>query len=158
MQILLALLTGVLVAAGVYLLRRRDLLRMIFGLILLSNAVNLLVFGMGRVGRAAPPLIPEGALLPAAPYANPLPQALVLTALVIGFGLTAFALVLVYRTHLAFGTTAADALEAAPDEAPDEAPGDDPREPPAGRIAPRPASAAPVPAAFPLDVTEETCA
>ena len=110
MQTLLALLAGVLFAAGVYLVLNRSLLRMIFGLILLSNAVNLLVFGMGRVARVAPPLVPEGQAVPLEAYANPLPQALVLTAIVIGFGLTAFALVLAYRSFTTLGAAETDAL------------------------------------------------
>jgi multicomponent Na+:H+ antiporter subunit C len=112
MQVLLVLLTGVLFAAGVYLVLRRNLLRMIFGLVLLSNAVNVLVFSMGRVARLAPPLVPEGADAPVAAVANPLPQALVLTAIVIGFGLVSFALVLAYRSFVTLGTVETDELEA----------------------------------------------
>ena len=107
---LLAILVGALTAAGVYLLLERSLLRMIFGLILLSNAVNLLILTVGGVTRGAPPIIAQGATELAAPYANPLPQALVLTAIVIGFGLIAFALVLVYRTYATTGTIDVDAL------------------------------------------------
>ena len=110
MQTLLALLAGVLTAAGVYLMLRPNLLRKIFGLVLLSNAVNLLVFTVGRAARVAPPLVPDGATLPVEPYANPLPQALVLTAIVIGFGLVAYALVLVYRSYATLGTMDAEEL------------------------------------------------
>ncbi len=102
MQTLLALLTGVLFAAGVYLILQRNLLRMVFGLVLLSNAVNLLVFGMGRVARLAPPLVPLGAEVPLVATANPLPQALVPTAVVIGFGLVSP--VLVYRSFVTLGS------------------------------------------------------
>ena len=111
MPMLLALLIGVLSAAGVYLMLQRNLLRKIFGLVLLSNAVNLLVFTVGRAARVGPPLVPEGAMLPVEPYANPLPQALVLTAIVIGFGLVAYALVLVYRSYATLGTMDAEKLE-----------------------------------------------
>ncbi len=111
MQTLLALLVGVLTAGGVYLMLRRNLLRKIFGLVLLSNAVNLLVFTVGRAARVAPPLVPEGGVVPVEPYANPLPQALVLTAIVIGFGLVAYALVLVYRSYATLGTMDAEQLE-----------------------------------------------
>ena len=110
MQTLLALLAGVLFAAGVYLVLRRNLLRMVFGLVLLSNAVNLLVLSMGRVSRVAPPLVPLGGDAPVGAYANPLPQALVLTAIVIGFGLVSFALVLVYRSFVTLGSVEADEL------------------------------------------------
>ena len=113
MHLLLALLVGVLFAAGVYLILQRHLLRIIFGLILLGNAVNLLVFTVGRAARMPPPLIPEGMTVPPEATANPLPQALVLTAIVISFGLVAFALVLAYRAYATLGTTDTDALETA---------------------------------------------
>lgn len=116
MQTLLVLLAGALFAAGVYLVLRRNLLRMIFGLVLLSNAVNLLVFAMGRVARLAPPLVPEGTAAPVEAVANPLPQALVLTAIVIGFGLVSFALVLAYRSFVTLGTVETDELAELSDE------------------------------------------
>lgn len=115
MDVLLALLAGVLTAAGVYLMLRRSLLRMLFGVILLSNAVNLVLFAAGRTTRAAPPIIPDGLSAPAGAVANPLPQALILTAIVIGFGLVAFAFVLLYRTYATFGTLDADDLAAEPE-------------------------------------------
>jgi len=86
-----------MLAASFYLLLRRSLLRFVIGLILLSNGVNLVLFTMGRLTRAEPPVIPKGAKVPPEPFANPLPQALILTAIVISFGLLAFTLVLVYR-------------------------------------------------------------
>ena len=110
MTTLLALLVGVLTTCGVYLMLRRTLLQVLFGLILLSNAVNVLLFTAGGVLRGAPPLVPDGLAAPASVVANPLPQALILTAIVIGFGLVAFALVLVYRTYTTFGTADTDDL------------------------------------------------
>ena len=118
MEVLLALTSGVLFAASIYLLLRRNLLRFIVGLIILSNAVNLLIFVMGRLTQAHPPIIPHGEHVPPSPYANPLPQALILTAIVISFGLLAFTLVLVYRNYQTTGTLDVDALEAA--ESPDK--------------------------------------
>src|SRR6056297_2573897 len=115
MDVLLALLAGVLTAAGVYLLLHRSLLRMLFGVILLSNAVNLILFVAGRTLRAAPPIIPTELTVPADPVANPLPQALILTAIVIGFGLVAFAFVLLYRAYATFGTLDADELARLPE-------------------------------------------
>jgi multicomponent Na+:H+ antiporter subunit C len=109
-DVLLALLAGLLTAAGVYLMLRRSLVRMLFGVILLSNAVNLVLFAAGRTTRAAPPIIPEGEAAAVGAVANPLPQALILTAIVIGFGLVAFAFVLLYRTYTTFGTLDADVL------------------------------------------------
>jgi multicomponent Na+:H+ antiporter subunit C len=82
------------VAAGVYLALARDLLRCVIGVSLIGAAANLVVFAAGRVGTMAPPVIPEGETVLAAAV-NPLPQALVLTAIVIGFALTCFSLVLV---------------------------------------------------------------
>jgi len=96
MDTLLAILVGVLFSAGLYALLRPDLLRGVLGIVLVSNAVNLLVITAGRIGCGAP-LVDEGASAPEAPFANPLPQALVLTAIVIGFGFLSFALVLVWR-------------------------------------------------------------
>jgi multicomponent Na+:H+ antiporter subunit C len=123
MDVLLALLAGLLTATGVYLLLQRSLLRMVFGVILLSNAANLVVLAAGRTLRAAPPIVPEGMMAPVDPLANPLPQALVLTAIVIGFGLAAFAFALLYRTYAAFGTLDADVLAAASDDPPASASG-----------------------------------
>lgn len=113
MEIVLAFVVGALFAASFYLMLRRNLLRFVIGLIILSNAANLLIFGMGRLTREHPPLIPEGAYLPPEPYANPLPQALILTAIVIAFGFLAFALVLVFRNFRATETLDAEALHAA---------------------------------------------
>lgn len=87
---------GVTGAAGVYLALSRDLVRCVLGLSLLGSAVNLVVFATGRLGSAVPPLgAADGAVPPGA--ANPVPQALVLTAIVIGFALTCLSLVLVVR-------------------------------------------------------------
>ena len=118
METLLALSIGVLVAAAAYLLLARDLPRGLLGFVLLGTAANLTIFAAGRVGTMAPPLVEPGAQALAATAANPLPQALVLTAIVIGFGLAAFALVLVMRAHAEFGTASAEEMDAA--ERPDE--------------------------------------
>jgi multicomponent Na+:H+ antiporter subunit C len=110
METLLALIVGLLTAIAIYLILQRNLLRMLFGLIILSNVANLVIFTAGGVTRASPPLIEEGQLMPVEPFANPLPQALILTAIVIGFGLIAFALVLVFRAYRALGTIHPDEL------------------------------------------------
>lgn len=130
METLLALVVGVLLALGVFLVLERSLLRFVFGLILVSNAVNLLVFAAGRVAGRTPPLLVDGAR--AADFANPVPQALVLTAIVIGFGLVAFTLTLVARGGAALGTLDADELSATAGL--DQADDDDG----AGRAAPAP--------------------
>jgi len=113
MEPLLALLVGLLFGVGIYLLLQKNLLRIVFGVIVISNAANLLIFTVGRVTRSLPPLIPEGFDAPAAAVANPLPQALVLTAIVIGFGLVVFALVLVMRTYESLQTMVPDEIEEA---------------------------------------------
>ncbi|MEM8630080.1 MAG: Na+/H+ antiporter subunit C [Pseudomonadota bacterium] len=104
MEALIAVVAGCLVAGAVYLMMARNVLRFIFGLVLISNAANLIIFASGRMTAGAPPLVPKGADAPVGQVANALPQALVLTAIVIGFGLFAFALVLVFRAYTSLGT------------------------------------------------------
>lgn len=104
MTIILAFLIGGLYAGGLYMLMRRSIVKMIIGLVLLSYATNLLIFTVGGLTREAPPLIPAGATEPAAPFADPVPQALILTAIVISFGVLAFAVVLIDQTHRSVGT------------------------------------------------------
>jgi multicomponent Na+:H+ antiporter subunit C len=113
MELLVAIMVGVLVAASVHLMLARNVLRFIFGLVLISNAANLTIFVSGRLTPESPPLIPDGSTVPAADVANALPQALVLTAIVIGFGLFAFALTLVYRTYQNLGTLNSDEMRLA---------------------------------------------
>ena len=108
MEGLLAVASGVLYAAGIYLMLRRRLAQLIIGLGLLSNGTNLLIFTAGGLTRARPPVVPAGAVALEVPYADPVPQALVLTAIVIGFGLTAFSLVLAHRVHTTVGTDDVD--------------------------------------------------
>jgi multicomponent Na+:H+ antiporter subunit C len=106
METALAILSGSLVAGGVYLLLSQHLVRMLFGLIMLSNAVNLIIFTAGGLQHHAPPLIQEGHATPVTAVANALPQALILTAIVIGFALLTFMFVLFYRSCQMFGNTA----------------------------------------------------
>ncbi|MEX0928550.1 MAG: Na+/H+ antiporter subunit C [Balneolales bacterium] len=113
METLLAFIVGVLFASSIFLMLRKNLIRIVIGLIMLSNAVNLLIFTMGRITAAHPPLIGEDATIGSAGMANPLPQALVLTAIVIGFGLLAFALVLAYRTYKELNTIDVDEMRIA---------------------------------------------
>lgn len=120
METLLALTVGGLVAASAYMLMARDLPRGLIGFVLLGTAANLTMFAAGRVGTMRPPLIESGAAALEAGAANPLPQALILTAIVIGFGLAAFSLVLVMRAHAVFGSARPEDMNEA--EAPDETP------------------------------------
>lgn len=111
METLLALTIGCLVAAGVYLMLARDLLRFLFGLTLISNAVNLAIFAAGRITVGGkPPLVPDGSYTPVGDVANALPQALILTAIVIGFGLFAFSLVLTLKAYGLLGTIDIDRM------------------------------------------------
>lgn len=98
MDHVIAALSGVFFTAAIYLLLSRALVRMLLGLALLGNAVNLLIFVAGRLTRAVPPIVLEGETAPVA-SANPLPQALILTAIVIGFAMFSFLLVLAYRAY-----------------------------------------------------------
>lgn len=92
MEVLFAITLGVLTTCGVYLLLRARIFPVVLGLTLISYAVNLFIFAMGRLNTGAPAVIGR-----AAEHADPLPQALVLTAIVIGFAMTAFVLVLALR-------------------------------------------------------------
>jgi multicomponent Na+:H+ antiporter subunit C len=107
----LAIVVGGLYSAGFYLMLRRSMVKLLIGLALLSNAANLLIFTAGGLTRARAPLVPEGALRPLEPFADPLPQALILTAIVIGFGVLAFAMVLAYRAYQTVGTDDLDKLK-----------------------------------------------
>ena len=101
MNFLLAVVVGTLFASGIYLVMRRSLVKLIIGLGLLGHAANLLIFTVGRASQPTndgPPIIPETAYELTGDFADPLPQALVLTAIVIGFGVLAFVLVLVRET------------------------------------------------------------
>jgi len=109
----IALVVGILIATGVYLMLARDLLHYLFGLVLISNAANLAIFITGRLTRASPALVPEGMDVPPLPVANPLPQALILTAIVIGFGLLAFALALIAQAYKVLGTLDVDSMRIA---------------------------------------------
>jgi multicomponent Na+:H+ antiporter subunit C len=104
---------GALVTASVYLFLARDLPRVLIGFALLGTAANLAILAAGRIGPATPPLVAPGATALAADAANALPQALILTAIVIGFGLAAFALMLIVKAYAAFGTIASDEMHAA---------------------------------------------
>jgi multicomponent Na+:H+ antiporter subunit C len=106
----LALVVGVLYAAGVYMMLRRSVVKLLIGIGLLSNAANLLVFSAAGVRRGGPPIVDATGAAPATP--DPLPQALVLTAIVIGFGVLAFAIALIHRVHRETGSDDLDRLEA----------------------------------------------
>lgn len=110
METLIAILIGILYAAGIYSMLRRSLMKLVIGLILISQATNLLIFDAAGLTRAQPPLVPEGLSAPVGPYADPFPQALILTAIVISFGVLAFVLVLMHRTYKTIGTDDLDEM------------------------------------------------
>ena len=112
MEIVLAIIVGVLYAAGIYTMLRRHVVKLLIGLGLLSHAANLLIFTAGGLVRGRPPVAAEGHTQPLHSVADPLPQALILTAIVIGFAVLAFALVLIYRTYRSLGTDDLDQLRA----------------------------------------------
>lgn len=100
MEILMAIVIGVLFMTATYLILSKSLLRIIVGTGLLSHGAHLLILTMGGLKRGAAPLLGENAKQ----YTDPLPQALILTAIVISFGVTAFLLVLAYRAYQELGT------------------------------------------------------
>ena len=107
MEILVSAIIGVLTACGVYLSLRGRTFPVVLGLTLLSYAVNLFLFVMGRLTLGAPPIIDSTRTL----YADPLPQALVLTAIVISFGMTAFVVMLALRARSELGNDQVDGRE-----------------------------------------------
>ncbi len=110
MQTLLAIVIGVFYAAGLYMLLRRSIVKLLIGLVLLGHAANLLVFTMGNLSRETPPIVETGQSQLTGFFSDPLPQALVLTAIVIGFGVQAFAIVLVKRTYHTVGSDDLDEI------------------------------------------------
>ncbi|GAA0354054.1 Na(+)/H(+) antiporter subunit C [Bacillus horti] len=112
MEILMALLVGVLFTTAVYLILSKSLIRIILGTLLLSHGVHLLLLTMAGLKTGAPPLLG----LEADSYVDPLPQALILTAIVISFGVTAFFLVLAYRAYKELGTDDMDQLRGTENE------------------------------------------
>ncbi len=107
MEALISVVVGILTACGVYLSLRGRTFPVVLGLTLLSYAVNLFLFVMGRLTIGAPPIIRDGV----GNYADPLPQALVLTAIVISFGMTAFVVILALRARAELGSDHVDGEE-----------------------------------------------
>lgn len=112
MEMLMSVAVGVLFAAGTYLILTRSLLRIVMGTTLLSHGVHLLLLTMAGLKTGAAPLLGQKA----AAYTDPLPQALILTSIVISFGVTSFFLVLAYRAYQELGTDDMEQLRGASDE------------------------------------------
>jgi len=108
MELILAISIGVLAGSGVWLLMRPRTFQLIIGLSLLAYAVNLFIFSMGRFPVGAPPVLEPGGVGDPAHFADPLPQALVLTAIVIGFATTALFLVVMLASR---GLTGGDHVD-----------------------------------------------
>jgi multicomponent Na+:H+ antiporter subunit C len=111
-SVLYAFVAAGLFGCGLYMVLSRHLVRVLLGLSLLTTAVNLVLFQAGRIASAQPPLIPEGADR-LGESADPLPQARVLTAIVIGFALSAILAALVLRAYRGHGTLRSDQLHSA---------------------------------------------
>lgn len=111
MENVLAIVVGGLYAFGIYMMLRRSLVKLLIGLGLISHATNLLIFTAAQLTRGAPPVIPHESSALQTPYADPLPQALILTAIVISFGVIAFALALAYRTYKEVGSDDLDKMK-----------------------------------------------
>ncbi len=106
MELLVAIAIGVLTFSGVYLILRARTFSVALGLTLFSYAVNLFLFAMGRLHTGQPAVLSD-----ASSYTDPVPQALVLTAIVIGFAMTAFVLILSLRAHTELGSDHVDGVE-----------------------------------------------
>ncbi len=111
MEVVLALAIGVLAGSGIWLLLRPRTFQLIMGLTLISYAVNLFIFAMGRITVDAPPVINPDLGADPSLYADPVPQALVLTAIVIGFATTALFLVVLLVSRGLAGTDHVDGRE-----------------------------------------------
>ena len=114
MELILSLLIGMLAGSGVWLLLRPRTFQVMLGLALLSYAVNLFIFVMGWVRGGLPPFVERGATVDFSRFADPLPQALVLTAIVISFATTALLLVVVLAARGFTGTDHVDGREPGP--------------------------------------------
>ncbi len=111
MELILAITIGVLFAVAAFLLLRRSVVKMIFGIVVLSQAVHLLILTASGVKTGAIPFVPQGETALAATAADPLPQALILTAIVISFGVLAFTLAMVLRADQTMDTDDLDDMK-----------------------------------------------
>jgi multicomponent K+:H+ antiporter subunit C len=111
MEVLLATGIGALTAAGIYLALRSRTFELVLGLTLISYAVNLFIFAMGRPVTGRAPILHEGLPPTLANYADPLPQALVLTAIVISFAMTAVLIVIALKLRAASGVDHVDGAD-----------------------------------------------
>ncbi|RST83849.1 Na+/H+ antiporter subunit C [Aquibium carbonis] len=116
METALTALVGLFYVVSIYLMLSRHIIRVLLGIAIFGNAVNMTIFTAGRIMREVPPIIPEGQSALDGVTANPLPQALILTAIVISFSFFAFLLVLAYRAYQELGTDDTDEMRIAEPE------------------------------------------
>ena len=110
METIMPILSGILYAVAIYFMLQKNILKLALGLVLLTNATNLFIFCAGRLTRAIPPIIPLNSSVIVGEYANPVSEALILTAIVIGFGFLSFVLALVYGLLLKFSSLDPDTI------------------------------------------------
>lgn len=106
----MVLLVGILYSAGIFMMLRRSMVKLLLGLLLLGNGVNILIFLTGGLTKGKAPLIDENQKTFVDTYADPVPQALILTAIVISFALTSFAIILLKKVYETTGSDDLDSL------------------------------------------------
>lgn len=111
MEGIMAIVIGLLFSAAFYMMLRRSIIKLVMGLIILSNAANLVIFTVAGLTRGNPAFLNETTKVAAPGVADPLPQALVLTAIVIAFGVLAFSVVLIHRAYKVVGTDDLDQMK-----------------------------------------------
>ena len=111
MEAVMAIAIGLLFAAAFYMMLRRSIVKLVMGLIILSNAANLVIFTVAGMTRGEPAFLDEATKMANSGVADPLPQALVLTAIVIAFGVLAFSVVLIHRAYEVVGTDDLDQMK-----------------------------------------------
>lgn len=111
MEAIMAVAIGLLFAAAFYMMLRRSIVKLVMGLIILSNAANLVIFTVAGMTRGGPAFLDEASKVASDTVADPLPQALVLTAIVIAFGVLAFSVVLIHRAYEVVGTDDLDQMK-----------------------------------------------
>lgn len=116
MELLLIIVLGLLYAGGIYLILRRSMVKLLLGIMLLGNATNILIFVLGSIVKGKPPVIDANHNILQGIYADPVPQSLILTAIVISFALTAFAIVLLKRVYALLQTDDLDNLNTPEEE------------------------------------------
>jgi multicomponent Na+:H+ antiporter subunit C len=114
-EVLLCWLVGLLFAVSIYLLLHQNLVRVLFGIMLIGSSINLLIFTVGRLTQGTPAFLNMHEWVPSQLLANALPQALILTAIVIGFGVVSYSLILIIKTWQELGTMNSDEMHVSED-------------------------------------------